>query len=83
MIKILYFASLREKLGSGGESLELPDEVSDLAGLLALLSARDGEWRSLAAVKNLKMAVNQEIADASARICDGDEIAFFPPVTGG
>lgn len=83
MIKILYFASLREKLGSGGESLELPEDVSDLAGLLALLAARGGEWNSLAAVKNLKMAVNQEIAEASAPVCDGDEIAFFPPVTGG
>jgi len=83
MIKILYFASLREKLGSSGESLELPAGVADVGGLLAMLAARGGEWASLASVKNLKSAVNQEMARNSTPVKDGDEVAFFPPVTGG
>lgn len=83
MIKILYFASLREKLGTSGESLDLPAGVADVGGLLAALAARGGEWASLAAVKNLKSAVNQEMARATTPVQDGDEVAFFPPVTGG
>ncbi|MFC5300989.1 molybdopterin converting factor subunit 1 [Azospira restricta] len=83
MVKILYFASLREKLGTSGESLELPAGVADVGGLLAALAARGGEWESLAAVRNLKSAVNQEMARSHTPVKDGDEVAFFPPVTGG
>jgi len=83
MIRILYFASLREKLGTSGESLELPPGVSDLGGVLDVLAARGGEWASLASVKNLKSAVNQEMAGNMTAVKDGDELAFFPPVTGG
>lgn len=83
MIKILYFASLREKLGTSGESLELPSGVSDVGGVLATLAARGGEWASLASVKNLKSAVNQEMARDDTPVKAGDEVAFFPPVTGG
>ncbi len=83
MIKILYFASLREKLGTSGESLELPSGVSDVGGVLATLAARGGEWASLASVKNLKCAVNQEMARHDTLVKEGDEVAFFPPVTGG
>jgi molybdopterin synthase sulfur carrier subunit len=83
MIKILYFASLREKLGTSGESLVLPAGVNDVAGVLATLAARGGEWASLASVKNLKSAVNQDMARHDTPVKAGDEIAFFPPVTGG
>jgi molybdopterin synthase sulfur carrier subunit len=83
MIKILYFASLREKLGTSGESLALPAGVNDVGGVLATLAARGGEWASLASVKNLKSAVNQDMARHESPVKDGDEIAFFPPVTGG
>jgi molybdopterin synthase sulfur carrier subunit len=83
MIRILYFASLREKLGTSGESLELPVGVNDVGGVLATLAARGGDWASLAAVKNLKSAVNQDMARHDTPVTDGDEIAFFPPVTGG
>ena len=82
-IKILYFASLREKLGSGGESLDLPAGVTTIAGVLEMLAARGGEWTSLPAVKNLKFAVNQEMARTDSPVKAGDELAFFPPVTGG
>lgn len=83
MIKLLYFASLREKLDSAGESIEFPAGVDDVGGLLRLLAERGGEWATLASVKNLKSAVNQEMARMNTPVKDGDEVAFFPPVTGG
>ena len=83
MIKVLYFAALREKLGTAGESLELPAGVADVGGVLKLLAERGGEWATLAAVKNMKSAVNQEMARPDTLVKDGDELAFFPPVTGG
>ena len=83
MLKILYFASLRETLGLGSETIELPVAVGDVASLLAHLATRGGEWQKLAGVKNLKCAVNQDMARFEAAIKDGDEVAFFPPVTGG
>jgi molybdopterin synthase sulfur carrier subunit len=83
MLKILYFASLREMLGRGAESLDLPDGVCDVGGLLKDLTARGGEWEKLATVKNLRYAVNQEMARLDSPLKAGDEVAFFPPVTGG
>jgi molybdopterin synthase sulfur carrier subunit len=83
MLHILYFASLRERLGCAAESLPLPEGVADVGGLLAHLAARGGEWAALPGVKNLKCAVNQDMARLDAPVRDGDEIAFFPPVTGG
>jgi molybdopterin synthase sulfur carrier subunit len=83
MLKILYFASLRETLGRGEESLDLPDGVSDVGGLLQALTARGGAWETLSVVKNLRYAVNQEMGRLDSPLKAGDEIAFFPPVTGG
>lgn len=82
-MKILYFAGLRERLGVGCEELELPAGVSDVAGLLVFLSARGGQWAALATVRNLRYAVNQEMARPDSPLAAGDEVAFFPPVTGG
>jgi molybdopterin synthase sulfur carrier subunit len=83
MPNILYFASLRETLGQSSEQLDLPPGVNDLRGLLALLIARGGEWAQLGTVKNLRYAVNQEMAGLDSPLRAGDEVAFFPPVTGG
>ncbi len=83
MLKILYFASVREKLGQGSEELALPDGVASVAGLLGFLAKRGGAWASLAAIRNLRCAVNQEMVGIDAPIASGDEVAFFPPVTGG
>jgi sulfur-carrier protein len=83
-VKLLYFAGLREQLGRPGEDLELSAPVSTVAGLRALLMARGGAWQSaLAQGKALRVAVNQEMAQPTTSIKPGDEIAFFPPVTGG
>lgn len=84
MIRIRYFARLRERLGCDEESLALPEGVATLADLLEHLRARDARWRAaLDAESALMMALNQELARPESAIADGDEVAFFPPVTGG
>ena len=83
-VKILYLASLREQLGKAGEDLEISPSASTVAGLRALLMARGGPWQSaLAQGRALRVAVNQEMAQPTTSVKPGDEVAFFPPVTGG
>ena len=83
MIKLLYFASLREALGVSNEALELPAGVDSIGALRAHLAARGGEWQVFAVSKSLRAAVNQAMVGAEAGVAAGDEVAFFPPVTGG
>ena len=84
MITVLYFARLRESLGKGSEKIELPSGVRDLEGLRALLVARGGAWeQELAPDRAVRAAVNQAMAIGDTELADGDEVAFFPPVTGG
>ena len=84
MVTVLYFARLREALGTASEQIVLPATVRDLEGLRALLVGRGGAWeRELAPGKPVRAAVNQAMAIGDAPVADGDEIAFFPPVTGG
>ena len=84
MITVLYFARLRETLGRSSETIALPAAVRDLEGLRALLVARGGEWeQELAPSRPVRAAVNQAMARGDTQVADGDEIAFFPPVTGG
>ena len=83
-VKILYFASVREKLGKDAEELDLPAGVVTVAGLRSHLRLRGGAWAdAMAEGKLLRAAVNQDMAQAAAAIKAGDEVAFFPPVTGG
>jgi molybdopterin synthase sulfur carrier subunit len=84
MIKVLYFASLREQLGTGAETLEMPPGVTDMAGLSSALAARGGAWQTaFGGGQTLMMAVNQDAARPDTPIADKDEIAYYPPVTGG
>jgi molybdopterin synthase sulfur carrier subunit len=84
MITVLYFARLRETLGTGSEQIEMSAKVRDLDGLRALLVARGGAWaQELAPGSAVRAAVNQDMAAGDTPIAEGDEIAFFPPVTGG
>ena len=84
MITVLYFARLREALGTGAEEITLPPGVRDLQGLRAMLIARGGAWAlELAPNKPVRAAVNQAMAAGDVPLSDGDEVAFFPPVTGG
>ena len=82
-VHIIYFAGLREALGQTSERLALPDHVGSVGELHAHLAARGGAWQALATTKNLRAAVNQQMAAMDAPLKDGDEVAFFPPVTGG
>ena len=82
MIRVLYFASLRERLGSDGEAVT--DQPASVAGLREMLAARGGDWQqAFSGDQRVLAAVNQEMADDSTVLKDGDEVAFFPPVTGG
>jgi len=83
MIKLLYFASLRETLGTAAEELALPGGVDSVTALRGHLAARGGAWQTLLTAKSVRCAVNQVTVGAEARLADGDEVAFFPPVTGG
>lgn len=84
MITVLYLARLREALGKASEQIALPADVRDLEALRAMLRGRGGAWADeLAGNKPVRAAVNQDMAYGDTPIRDGDEIAFFPPVTGG
>ena len=83
-MRVLYFAWLRQKVGVAEEAVAPPPEVSDVAGLIAWLSARSpGHAAAFAQAKQVRAAVNQEFARPDAPVRAGDEVAFFPPVTGG
>jgi molybdopterin synthase sulfur carrier subunit len=83
-VKLLYFASLREQLGTPGEEIELPAGVGTVAALRSHLRGRGGAWElALAEAKLVRTAVNQDMAPPTAALQAGDEVAFFPPVTGG
>ncbi len=84
MITLLYFARLREAFGMASEQLALPAGAATLESVRATLAARGGVWaQELAAGRAFRAAVNQAIARADTPVKDGDEVAFFPPVTGG
>jgi len=83
MIKVLYFAGRREALGTAAEEVSPPLDLLDVGALRAHLAARGGDWEKLLTTKNLRFAVNQDMARADTPVHDGDEVAFFPPVTGG
>ncbi len=83
-VKILYFASLREAVGTANETCELPDGIDTPSRLRAWLRERGGPWAgALAEGRNVRAAVNQAMTPADVPFADGAEIAFFPPVTGG
>ncbi|MPM73013.1 Molybdopterin synthase sulfur carrier subunit [bioreactor metagenome] len=82
-VKVLYFASIREAFGTGAEHVETSAvTVGELRD--ELIRARgEAAASALAPNKAVRMALNQLMCKADAAINDGDEVAFFPPVTGG
>ena len=83
-VKVLWFANLREQIGTNVEVIDLPDSASTVAGLRLHLMQRGGAWHEvLSDMKVVRVAVNRDMAAANAPLNPGDEIAFFPPVTGG
>jgi molybdopterin synthase sulfur carrier subunit len=83
-INILYFAWLRERTGTGEEMLLLPEGVDTVGGLIGYLRGRGAGYEAAFDTPGLvRFAVNQDLARSDTAIAPGDEIAFFPPVTGG
>jgi molybdopterin synthase sulfur carrier subunit len=83
-VKVLYFAWVRQKVGRGEEAVEPPSAVRTVGDLAAWLATRGGGYaEAFADVKRVRAARNQEHVDFAAPVGAGDEVAFFPPVTGG
>ena len=83
-MKLLYFAWIRTNLGVAEELLDVPSEIKDVEGLLEWLINRGESYKAAFSDPSLiRVAVNQEYVDLDHAITEGDEIAFFPPVTGG
>ena len=80
-LHLLYFASLKENLGMAEERVDVPAAIVTV-GLLRDWLAQQGR-AAIATTRNLRCAVNQEMGKLDAPIKEGDEVAFFPPVTGG
>jgi molybdopterin synthase sulfur carrier subunit len=81
---LLYFAWVRQKIGKSEETLALPDGVATIAELAAFLAKRGaGYAEAFGDAKRLRAALNQEHVGFDAKLSADDEIAFFPPVTGG
>lgn len=81
MISVLFFAKVREATGKTELEMEYNANVKDIGSLYKNISDHYHELKNL---KNVKCALNQElVSDWSLAIMDGDEVAFFPPITGG
>ena len=83
-IKVKYFAMLREALGCDEERVTVPDTVKTVGDLKAWLTEKDDTHRAaFTSVKRIRAAVNGVMAQDAAALKEGDETAYFPPVTGG
>ncbi len=83
-MKILYFAWVKQKTGRAEETLEMPESVTNVATLIHFLRKRGSGYQE--AFKNpalIRVAVNQQHTDFNTVLHPDDEVAFFPPVTGG
>ncbi len=83
-LTLVYLARLREAFGIAGERVEPPVGVTSVGSLREWLAARGGAWAAeLAPGRAVRIAVNHDLARADTPVCPGDEVALFPPVTGG
>jgi molybdopterin synthase sulfur carrier subunit len=83
-INLKFFASVREAVGTSGETIELPEGVATVGAVRDLLTARGGAWaEALGQQRALRMAFNHQMCPPETPIAAGGEVAFFPPVTGG
>ncbi|MBF0263457.1 MAG: molybdopterin converting factor subunit 1 [Magnetococcales bacterium] len=83
MALLRYFSWVREKIGVASESIPLPEEITTVARLRDFLAARGPAHAELFNHPTLRIAVNQRYAQPGDPVADGDEIAIFPPVSGG
>lgn len=83
-MQVLYFGWVKSRIGIGKEDLSPPPEVTSVADLIDWLKARGGGYaNAFGDISALRVAVNQEIAPLDAAISESDEVALFPPMTGG
>ncbi len=83
-MKVLYFAWLKEKTGIGEEDISLPENITDTEKLIGFLKNRGGGFeKAFSDASMVRVAVNMEHVQGPAPLKDSDEVAFFPPVTGG
>lgn len=87
MIKILFFARLKDQLNCAELNLEIKDIDNEssitIRQLMDYLFKKNSSWQSTFEHQQVFIAINQEIVDQEAILQNGDEVAFFPPVTGG
>jgi sulfur-carrier protein len=84
MLSLVFFARVKEQLNCAGLELEWDESLRSFSGLEAQLYTLKGAgWREVLAEENIVRAINHEVVDPLAEIHDGDEVAYFPPVTGG
>jgi sulfur-carrier protein len=83
MLKLCYFASVREQVGKTEENITLPAEITTVGELSMFLANRGEAWKILADSKSVLIAVNQQVSSREQVLLGSEEIAFFPPMTGG
>ena len=83
-VRLFYFAKVREALGVHQEELDLANDIKTVSDLIEVLKGRGSHWQDIFSMSSsFRMAVNQEIVEDSHTITANDEVAFFPPITGG
>ena len=83
-VKLFYFAKVREALGVDREELDIANNIKTVSDLIEVLKGRGSHWQDIFSMSSsFRMAVNQEMVEASHTITANDEVAFFPPITGG
>ncbi len=83
-MKVLYFSWVRDRIGVGSEDLSRPENVTSVEGLVEWLKGRgEGYQKAFDDITIIRVAVNQEHVKLDHPVGDSDEVAFFPPVTGG
>ena len=83
-MQVLYFGWVRSKVGISGEEVEPPPDVTDVQTLIGWLHKRGGTYaEAFEDLSAIRVAVNQEMAEFDTAIAKGDEVALFPPMTGG
>jgi sulfur-carrier protein len=83
-MQLLYFGWVRMRIGKDREQIELPEDVTSVRDLVESLKRRGGAYEhALGDSSMVRVAVNQELVDMDAAVAGGDEVALFPPMTGG
>jgi len=83
-VKLFYFAKVREAIGIDREELDLGSNIKTVSDLIEVLKGRGSYWQDMFSMSTtFRMAVNQEMVEATHKISANDEVAFFPPITGG